>query len=165
MIVMAQGSVLAKGTMMEVRAMPTSAEPTLSDDDEGQASASPLRLEELTAGYANAPVIRDVSLSLVAGEVRCVVGPNGAGKSPVIKAICGDARVFSGTVLLDGLDVTSSDGGQIARRGLGWVPQIQDVFPTFSVRENLEMGGYLSAHSMRRERIDEVVGLFPLLGS
>jgi ABC-type branched-subunit amino acid transport system ATPase component len=144
--------------------MRTSAEPTLSDDDDGQASASPLRLDKLTAGYANAPVIRDVSLSLVAGEVRCVVGPNGAGKSTLIKAICGDARVFSGTVLLDGLDVTSSDGGQIARRGLGWVPQIQDVFPTLSVRENLEMGGYLLSHSMRRERIDEVVGLFPLLG-
>ncbi len=117
----------------------------------------------LTAGYGDIPVVRDVSITVRAGQVVAVVGPNGAGKSTLLKAIGGLARVMAGQVLLDGRGVTGLPLQQLARRGVGYVPQTDDVFGTLRVSENLEMGGYLLPRAERAARTEEVLAVFPHL--
>jgi len=122
-------------------------------------------IEELSAGYGNHAVIRDVSLTVAAGEIACVVGPNGAGKSTLLKGITRDAQLLDGRVLLRGEDISRTPGNELVRRGLGWVPQLGDVFATLTVRENLELGGYVLPRKELRARVAEVLDTFPLLGS
>jgi ABC-type branched-subunit amino acid transport system ATPase component len=114
----------------------------------------------LTAGYGGQPVIEDVSLSVRSGEITAVVGPNGAGKSTLLKALCGLLKVTGGEVRLLGEPVTNLPPERLVRRGLGYVPQVSNVFPGLTVRENLEMGGYTRPAGVRA-RIDEICGLFP----
>lgn len=120
--------------------------------------------QSVTAGYGPVPVIRDVSLSVGAGEIVAVIGPNGAGKSTFLKALVGVLRVSHGTVLLGGDDVTNVTPEALARRGVGYVPQVGDIFEPLTVAENLEMGGFLLDRSDVARRIDEVCGVFPQLG-
>ena len=131
----------------------------------GSAPSPELVIDELSAGYGNHAVIRDVSLTVAAGEIACVVGPNGAGKSTLLKGITRDAQLLDGRVLLRGEDISRTPGNELVRRGLGWVPQLGDVFPTLTVRENLELGGYVLPRKEVRARVAEVLDTFPLLGS
>jgi ABC-type branched-subunit amino acid transport system ATPase component len=121
-------------------------------------------IDGVSAGYANHAVVRDVSLSVGAGEISCVVGPNGAGKSTLLRGITRDAQLLGGRVLLSGEDISQTPGNQLVQRGLAWVPQLDDVFATLTVRENLELGGYLLARKQVRQRVREVLEVFPLLG-
>src|SRR5579871_2009117 len=135
--------------------------PTLSAD-----TTDPLlQIVGVSAGYAGHAVIHDVSLTVAAGEIACVVGPNGAGKSTLLKGITRDAQLLEGRVLLRGEDISRTPGNELVRRGLGWVPQLGDVFPTLTVRENLELGGFVLPRRQVRERIGEVLETFPLLGT
>lgn len=122
-----------------------------------------LVVEHVSAGYRGNPVIEDVSLSVRAGEVSCVVGPNGAGKSTLLRAITRDAQLLGGHVRLSGEDISTVAGSDLVRRGLAWVPQLDDIFPTLTVRENLELGGYLLPKRRVPERVQEVFDMFPLL--
>jgi len=131
----------------------------------GSTPSPELVIEELSAGYGNHAVIRDVSLTVAAGEIACVVGPNGAGKSTLLKGITRDAQLLDGRVLLRGEDISRTPGNELVRRGLGWVPQLGDVFATLTVRENLELGGYVLSRKEVRARVAEVLDTFPLLGS
>ncbi len=131
----------------------------------GSASSPELVIDQVSAGYGNHAVIRDVSLTVAAGEIACVVGPNGAGKSTLLKGITRDAQLLDGRVLLRGEDISRTPGNELVRRGLGWVPQLGDVFPTLTVRENLELGGYVLPRKEVRARVAEVLDTFPLLGS
>jgi ABC-type branched-subunit amino acid transport system ATPase component len=124
-----------------------------------------LQIVGVSAGYAGHAVIHDVSLSVAAGEIACVVGPNGAGKSTLLKGITRDAQLLGGRVSLRGSDITRTPANELVRRGLAWVPQQDDVFATLTVRENLELGGYLLPRRRMRERIGEVLEAFPLLQS
>ena len=103
----------------------------------------PLRAEGITAGYGGDPVIRGISVSADPGEVVSLVGPNGSGKSTLLKSLVGIVRVSAGTVTVGGKPVTGMPPEEIARASVGYVPQVDDVFPPLTVRENLEMGGYL----------------------
>lgn len=123
-----------------------------------------LQVEDVRAGYGGHEVVRGVSLSVERGHVACIVGPNGAGKSTLLKAITGDAQFMGGHVWLDGLEVTRTPTNQLVRRGLAWVPQVDDVFNTLSVKENLELGGYLLNRRQVAARVEEVLELFPLVG-
>jgi ABC-type branched-subunit amino acid transport system ATPase component len=125
----------------------------------------PLRAEKVTAGYGGDPVIRDITLSADPGEVVSLVGPNGSGKSTLLKSLAGVVRVSSGTVRVGDRDLTNSAPEDIARAAVGYVPQVDDVFSTLSVRENLEMGGYLLRRAQIAERIGRVLAIFPRLGS
>ncbi len=120
---------------------------------------------EVTAGYSGDPVIRDVSVRAGAGQVISVVGPNGSGKSTLLKAIVGVLRVSRGKVSVEGRDVTNSAPEDMARAGVGYVPQVDDVFAPLTVRENLEMGGYLLHHHEIGTRIEHVLTVFPRLGA
>jgi ABC-type branched-subunit amino acid transport system ATPase component len=123
-----------------------------------------LVIDGVSAGYANNAVVRDVSFTVAAGEVVCVVGPNGAGKSTLLKGITRDAQLLGGRVTLGGEDISQTPGNQLAQRGLAWVPQLDDVFATLTVRENLELGGYLLPRKQVRQRVGEVLEIFPILG-
>jgi branched-chain amino acid transport system ATP-binding protein len=122
-----------------------------------------LRTEELTAGYGGSPVVHGVSISVAPGEIVSIVGPNGSGKSTLLKAIVGVVEILSGRVLIGGRDATGWPSEDIARHGVGYVPQVDDVFAPLTVRENLEMGGYLLKSREVEGRIQHVMSVFPQL--
>jgi ABC-type branched-subunit amino acid transport system ATPase component len=122
-----------------------------------------LRTVELVAGYDRSPVIHGVSIDVQPGEIVSIVGPNGSGKSTLLKAVVGIVEIMSGRVLLGERDITGSSPENVARSGVGYVPQVDDVFAPLSVRENLEMGGYLLKPREVGNRIDHVLEVFPQL--
>jgi ABC-type branched-subunit amino acid transport system ATPase component len=140
---------------------PVSAAALLSDQVQG----IELRTEGLTAGYNRSPVIHGVSVSVAPGEIVSIVGPNGSGKSTLLKAIVGVVETLSGRVLIGGSDVTGWASENIARIGVGYVPQVDDVFPPLTVRENLEMGGYLLKSRQIEPRVQHVMSVFPRLSN
>src|ERR1700726_4530904 len=120
-----------------------------------------LRAESVTAGYGGDPVIRDISVLATPGEVVSVVGANGSGKSTLLKALVGVLHVSSGRVQLGDSEITNLQPEDIARAGVGYVPQVDDVFAPLTVRENLEMGGYLLDRRAVPARIDTGLTRFP----
>ncbi len=119
-----------------------------------------LQADKLTAGYGRVPIIREVSVTVEDGRLVAIVGPNGAGKSTFAKALAGVIRLAAGRVFVGGDEITGLPGHLIVRRGLAYVPQNQNVFPSLTVTENLEMGAY-SRRSGVRERAAEVLDVFP----
>ena len=117
----------------------------------------------VVAGYgAQDEILKGVDLVVDKDEVVCVIGPNGAGKSTLLKAIAGLLRPKSGSVTLNGRDIAGLPAREISRLGLAYVPQEFNVFPTLSVRENLEIGGYIDGKAAAR-RIEGVLVRFPPL--
>ena len=135
---------------------------TLSDDPGGRPKPY-LAVAELTAGYGGAPIVNGASASVGLGEIVTLVGPNGAGKSTFLKAIVGMIPTMDGRVELKGEDVTNMRADHLARRGVGYVPQVKDVFDTLTVVDNLEMGGYLLARTDIPTRVEAVLAIFPAL--
>src|ERR1700682_379846 len=125
--------------------------------------AQRLRADAITSGYGGVPVIQDVTLSVGLGEIVAIIGPNGAGKSTLLKSLVGILRVTSGRVMLAADDGTNRAPEQLARKGVGYVPQVQDIFEPLTVLENLEMGGYLLPAAAIRARVPEVLDVFPAL--
>lgn len=125
--------------------------------------APALQGDGITAGYGPVPVIRDVSISVGPGEIVAVIGPNGAGKSTLLKAMVGILRITAGKVKLGDDDVTNHPPEELARRGVGYVPQVNDIFEPLTAQENLEMGGYLLPQNTVQDHIAEVVKVFPAL--
>ena len=119
----------------------------------------------MTAGYGGDPVIRNISVRAEPGEVVSLVGANGSGSRTLLKSLVGVVRVTAGTVVIGDTDVTRKAPEEVARAGVGYVPQVDDVFAPLTVRENLEMGGYLLPSGQVRARIDEVTAVFPRLGA
>ncbi len=138
---------------------PVSAEALLDERVDG----IELRTEDLTAGYNRSPVVHGVSISVAPGEIVSIVGPNGSGKSTLLKAIVGVVETLSGTVHIGGRDTTGWASDEIARIGVGYVPQVDDVFGPLTVRENLEMGGYLLKARQIEPRVAHVMTVFPQL--
>ena len=132
---------------------------------ERAARGVPLRATGVTAGYGGDPVIRNITVVAEPGEVVSLVGANGSGKSTFLKSLVGVVRVTAGTVVIGETDVTGKAPEEVARAGVGYVPQVDDVFAPLTVRENLEMGGYLLPSGQVRARIDEVTTVFPRLGA
>src|ERR1700737_1980457 len=121
-----------------------------------------LAVEGLTAGYGGPPVVENVSVKARRGAITAIVGPNGAGKSTLLKAIAGLIRPTSGRVFVEGTDVTGQPAERLVGKGLAYIPQVANVFPDLTVRENLEMGGY-SRKSGVRDRMEQLFALFPAL--
>jgi branched-chain amino acid transport system ATP-binding protein/neutral amino acid transport system ATP-binding protein len=119
----------------------------------------------IVAGYGAADeILKGVDFNVGAGEIVCIIGPNGAGKSTLLKVIAGLLKPKAGSVVLESRDITGARPRDIARAGLAYVPQEHNVFPTLSVRENLEMGGYVDpAHGTKR--IEAAFQRFPVLGT
>jgi branched-chain amino acid transport system ATP-binding protein len=122
-----------------------------------------LDVQGLSAGYhRDLPIVADASLSVAAGEVLVLLGPNGAGKSTLMKAVCGLVLVMGGSIRLDGSELTGMPAHRVIEAGIGYVPQVQNVFATLTVEENLRAGGY-SQPSASRERIADAYARFPML--
>jgi len=119
-----------------------------------------LQVKDVKAGYDHAQIIHGASLTVASGQLVAVVGPNGAGKSTLLKAIFGLLRVSSGDILLNGENITNAAPEALVKRGLAYVPQRDNVFPTLSVLENLEMGAYTQKQQYRA-RLQEIFSLFP----
>ena len=127
-------------------------------------SGEPLLVaKDLVAGYVpEVDILNGVTIAIWEGEIVTVIGPNGAGKSTLIKAIFGLLRPRRGEVLFRGRDISRARPHTIARMGLGYVPQLDNVFPSLTVEENLEVGAL--NRSTTRRRIEEMYSLFPRLG-
>ena len=122
-----------------------------------------LMLKDVSAGYRGVPVVHGVSLAVRAGEIALVVGPNGAGKSTLVKSVIGELPLLAGTITFDGTDVSGWDEERRAVGGLGYVPQVRDVFPTLNVVENLEVGAYRLPARQAKIAIREILERFPQL--
>jgi branched-chain amino acid transport system ATP-binding protein len=121
-----------------------------------------LRAESLYGGYGGGDILNSVSLGVEAGEVAAIIGPNGAGKSTAMKALFGLIQVRSGRVLFREEDITRLAPDRIVGRGLCYVPQEANVFPSLTVEENLEMGAFIRRDDFRAQ-LERVVELFPPL--
>ncbi|MCB0978978.1 MAG: ABC transporter ATP-binding protein [Acidimicrobiales bacterium] len=139
--------------------MPTGgASPSSTDGSEILLEAS-----DLVAGYLpGVDILNGASLTLERGSLVGIIGPNGAGKSTLIKTLFGLVPVRSGHVRLNGEDITSLAAHELVARGVGYVPQTQNVFPSLTIEENLRMGIFLEPHRFA-ERFDAVTELFPVL--
>lgn len=124
--------------------------------------ATVLEVSGLVAGYGEVQILHGVSLRVAEGEMVAVIGPNGAGKSTLMKAIVGLVRPQAGRVLLRGQDITGLPPEQVVARGICYVPQADNVFPSLTVQENLEMGAYLVPKQVK-ERLERAFALFPEL--
>jgi len=121
-----------------------------------------LETHDVVSGYGDAQILHGVSISVDDEEVVSIIGPNGAGKSTLMKAVFGLIDCWEGRVVFDGDDITALRPDEITRKGMCYVPQTENVFPTLTVEENLEMGAYI-LDSVPRETIEEIFGLFPIL--
>jgi branched-chain amino acid transport system ATP-binding protein len=120
--------------------------------------------EDLVAGYVpEVNILNGCSLELHSREMVGIIGPNGAGKSTFLKALFGLLPIRSGTVTLHGENITSLKAFELVSKGVGFVPQTENVFGTLTVRENMEMGAFLSPGKVA-ERWEVVIDLFPRLG-
>jgi ABC-type branched-subunit amino acid transport system ATPase component len=122
-----------------------------------------LELEGIEAGYGDALVLHGVSLRADAGELVCIVGPNGAGKSTLLKAVYGLVRLRAGHVRFGGEEIGGERPDRLTHRGLNFVPQLDNVFPSLTVAENLKVGALGAPKSERRAALEQVHDLFPLL--
>ena len=114
----------------------------------------------VAAGYVKGlNILNGVDLVLNSGEVVSIIGPNGAGKSTLLKAIAGIIKINAGRFYLNGLDKTNTPTYKIIHEGLGYVPQVNNIFPSLSLEENLEMGNQKNTN----ENFSDVYILFPLL--
>ncbi|QNG18612.1 ABC transporter ATP-binding protein [Rhodococcus triatomae] len=152
---------------------PTSGRPT-SEPTPAELAATPaehaklaegalVRADGLVAGYIpGVDILRDCNFFLRDGEIVGIIGPNGAGKSTLLKTLFGLIPVREGSVRLRGDDITSAPAHILVQKGVGYVPQTQNVFPSLTIEENLEMGIYLRPKKFA-ERYAFVSDLFPLL--
>jgi len=123
-----------------------------------------LRLENVLAGYSAIPVLRDVSLSVDAGQFVAVVGPNGAGKTSLFKTISGILQPRQGRITFEGVDLASVPPSGRAHLGIAHVPEGRQVFPSLSVLENLEMGAYTAAGQRDwKQNIERIFTWLPIL--
>ncbi len=121
-----------------------------------------LKVEGVTSGYGDMEVLHDVSLTLDSDEIVTVIGPNGAGKSTLMKTIFGLLKPTTGDVFFEGERITGLSPDQIVRRGMAYVPQVENVFPSLTVQENLQMGAFILTNDFS-QRLEEVYDLFPIL--
>ena len=119
-----------------------------------------LEAQGIVSGYDEVEILHGVSVSVHEGEMVAVIGPNGAGKSTLLRAIFGLLQVRSGAVFLQGEEVTNLQPDQLVGKGLGYVPQVENVFPTLTISENLEMGGFVRRDGLG-QRLGQVYDLFP----
>src|SRR5690606_13491577 len=144
----------------ETPQQPTSPATPESTPDRG---APLLVADDVTAGYLpGVNILEHCSLELYPGELVGIIGPNGAGKSTLVKAMFGLVDVREGTVRLGGEEITNLAAHELVERGVGYVPQTNNVFPSLTIEENLEMGLYLRPTGFGA-RFAEVADLFPLL--
>ncbi len=120
-----------------------------------------LQVEEVVSGYTDIDILNGVTIHVEKGEIVSIIGPNGAGKSTLLKTIIGMLKPRSGSIFFEGLDIAGMTTHNIVARGMGFVPQEKNTFPSLSVMENLEMGAFLKREM--GDVLEEVFDIFPVL--
>lgn len=121
-----------------------------------------LKTEGITAGYTKVDILHEVNIRVKSGEIISVIGPNGAGKSTLLKTIFGILKPREGNVTLKNEDITGLKPDKIARKGISYVPQVDNIFPSMTIQENLDMGAFIRNDDYS-QRLDEIYDLFPIL--
>ena len=121
-----------------------------------------LKVEDLTVGYSSADILNGVCLDLGKGEIVSIIGPNGAGKSTLLKAIVGLLKPRKGMILLQDENIGMLKPDLIVAKGVSYVPQVQNIFPSLTIKENLEMGAFIRDDNVAA-RMEEIYALFPIL--
>lgn len=122
-----------------------------------------LEIKDLNAGYGKLQVLFDVNINIEKNKLTAIVGPNGSGKSTLLKTIFGLTNIYSGKILFEGKDVTNIKPHIAARMGIAYLPQVDNVFTELTIEENLRMAAYTLDNKVAKERIKEVLDLFPIL--
>lgn len=122
-----------------------------------------LDVDHVFSGYGDVDVLQGVSLTVEANEIVTIIGPNGAGKSTLLKTIMGYLIPTRGSILLQEENITRLMPDQKVGRGIGYVPQLDNVFPGLTVEENLQMGGYILEKGQLKDRIDQMYAFSPIL--
>ena len=123
-----------------------------------------LQASAIVAGYEEVEILHGVSVSIEPEEIVAIIGPNGAGKSTLLKTIFGLLPARQGRIVFQGEEITNQPPDRIVGKGISYVPQTDNVFPSLSINENLEMGAYIRQDNVS-ERLEHVYGLFPDLAS
>ena len=118
--------------------------------------------ENITCGYSSVDILSDCTIGVKRGQIASIVGPNGAGKSTAMKAIFGLLDIRKGQIFLDGEDITTLRPQERVLKGMGFVPQTNNIFPSLSVQENLEMGAFIQAKNCE-DMLNYIYELFPIL--
>jgi len=122
--------------------------------------------EKIAAGYGDVVIVHDISINADEGEIVAIVGPNGSGKSTLLKSILGFARLFGGRIIYQGKDITGITPDRAVSLGIGYVPQINNVFPNLTISENLDMGAYqIKGKASIKAGMAEIYVMFPELGT
>ncbi|HUX20499.1 MAG TPA: ABC transporter ATP-binding protein [Spirochaetia bacterium] len=121
-----------------------------------------LEAQEVFGGYGSADILMGISMKVAKGEFVSIVGPNGAGKSTAMKSLFGLIKIRSGRVVFEGKEITKLRPDQIVRQGICYVPQEFNIFPTLTVKENLDMGAFIRNDDYSAD-LDRVYELFPIL--
>ena len=118
--------------------------------------------KNITCGYSSVDILSDCTIGVKRGQIASIVGPNGAGKSTAMKAIFGLLDIRKGQIFLDGEDITNLRPQERVLKGMGFVPQTNNIFPSLSVQENLEMGAFIQAKNFE-DMLNYIYELFPIL--
>ncbi len=121
-----------------------------------------LKLVDVVSGYTDVNIIQGVSMEVNKNEIVTIIGPNGSGKSTLMKTIFGLVELRNGRILFDGSDISQLRTDKIVRKGIGYVPQERNVFPSLTVLENLEIGAFIRRDRFK-EGLEEVFNIFPEL--
>jgi branched-chain amino acid transport system ATP-binding protein len=124
-----------------------------------------LKVQDIFAGYGKLQVLNGVTIGAKPGEITVIVGPNGSGKSTLLKTIAGLATAYQGTIELDGQEITGWASHKIARSGIAYLPQTDNVFTNLTVTENLRLGGYTIEDKLYRTRLGRIFQVFPQLSA
>jgi len=116
----------------------------------------------ITAGYSKLDILKQVGIRVREGEVVSIIGPNGAGKSTLLKTIFGMLKPRQGRVSLKNHDITGWSPDKIVKEGISYVPQVDNIFPSLTIEENLEMGAFIRKDDFS-DRLAEIYDLFPML--
>ncbi|MCC6034079.1 MAG: ABC transporter ATP-binding protein [Desulfurococcaceae archaeon] len=122
-----------------------------------------IKTSKLYSGYGKLKVLFDVNVSIEPGKITAMVGPNGAGKTTLLNSIMGLATIYSGKILLGGIDITKMPPHKVARLGVAYIPQLFSVFSNLTVEENLRVAAYTLPEEKLRDRLELVYSMFPVL--
>ncbi|MEM3032079.1 MAG: ABC transporter ATP-binding protein [Nitrososphaerota archaeon] len=122
-----------------------------------------IEISRLNAGYGRLQVLFDVTMSTAPKAINVVVGPNGSGKSTLLKSIFGLTNIYSGSIKFDGLELSRLSPHVIARHGIAYLPQVDNVFTNLTVSENLRMAAYMLDKNTASANIEEMMEIFPVL--
>ena len=122
-----------------------------------------LEAKNISAGYGEQIIIRNIDLNLHESSITTIIGPNGCGKSTFLKSISGIINPVEGEVSIYGSNVTELNTFELSKKGLGYVPQSENIFPSLSVEDNLKMGGYILSNDDYKKNLEYVLEMFPVL--